>query len=219
MKGEILHYDDSAGSGQISGEDGIRYDFSRADLKQLTPVHAGMRVDFDFEGRRAFDIYVMPGSAGGMPRYAGPVEPDRGLIDYGIRCLTNNFANFSGRARRKEFWGFYLVMTLIWIVIGVVFVVLFGLTGANFENPTASGTGIFLAILAGLFGLISIIPGFAILARRLHDLGLSGWWVLAGFLVSLIPFIAVLTTIAWIVIGCLDSQPNENKYGVPPKAL
>ncbi len=41
MKGEVLHYDDNSGQGQISGADGIRYSFSRADLKQLVPISKG----------------------------------------------------------------------------------------------------------------------------------------------------------------------------------
>ena len=58
MKGEVLNYDDNSGTGQISGADGIRYSFTRADLKQLVPIGRGTRVDFDFEGKLAKDIYV-----------------------------------------------------------------------------------------------------------------------------------------------------------------
>lgn len=46
MRGTVLQYDDNAGSGYISGDDGIRYTFKRSDLQQLRPISAGMKVDF-----------------------------------------------------------------------------------------------------------------------------------------------------------------------------
>src|SRR3954470_9758297 len=113
MKGEVLNYDDNAGTGQISGADGIRYSFTRADLKQLVPIGRGTRVDFDFEGKAAKDIYIdspapaaAPASPGTVPKpgmtpYNGAIEPDLGLWGYFIRAYTAKFASFSGRARRK----------------------------------------------------------------------------------------------------------------------
>lgn len=78
---------------------------------------------------------------------------------YFIEVFTKNFANFNGRARRKEYWMFFLFNFLIAYGLQVVAMVL----GEN-------GGAIF-AIVAMLYGLASIIPSIAIAVRRMHDVG------------------------------------------------
>jgi len=122
-------------------------------------------------------------------------------MNYFIDCLTKKYACFSGRARRQEFWLFVLFNIIASIIIDVIAVALVGVTGV-----TA------FAFLGTIYNLAVLIPGFAVLFRRLHDTGRSGWWWLIGF----IPLIGIIVL---IVFCCLDSQPGENQYGPNPKGL
>ncbi len=58
--------------------------------------------------------------------------------------------------------------------------------------------------------LATIVPALAVLVRRLHDTGRTGWWALIG----LVPLVG---GIVLFVFSVLDSQPEENKYGPSPK--
>ena len=69
-----------------------------------------------------------------------------------------------------------------------------------------------MGLLTTLYSLAILIPSIAVVVRRLHDTGRSGWWLLIG----LIP---VLGSIVLIVFFVLDSEPGENAYGANPKAL
>ena len=122
-------------------------------------------------------------------------------MNYFIDCLTKKYACFSGRARRQEYWLFALFNFIAGIIIGVIAGVLVSVT-----NVTA------FAYLGSIYNLAVLIPGLAVLFRRLHDTGRSGWWWLLAF----IPFIG---WIVLIVFCCLDSQPGENQYGPNPKGL
>jgi len=108
--------------------------------------------------------------------------------------LTKRYAQFTGRARRQEYWMFLLFNVIIAVVIGFVDAVI--------------GWG----VLGFLYTLAVLIPGIAVTVRRLHDTGRTGWWILIGF-VPLIGFIIL------IIFMVLDSKPGENPYGPNPKAL
>jgi uncharacterized membrane protein YhaH (DUF805 family) len=220
MKGSVLIYDDNTGAGQISGDDGVRYSFTRSDLKQLVPVGKGTRVDFDFEGKTAHDIYVEQHQAGrggsAATPYFGEIEPDLGLWGYFTRALTAYYARFSGRARRKEFWGFYLFTTILWLVIAVVAGGI--IAAAASQSRGAPNWVAFAPALLLIIPLLAlIIPSLAITFRRFHDIGQSGWIVILLYALSLIPYVGFVTGIIIIVMCCLDSQPGENKYGPPVK--
>lgn len=113
--------------------------------------------------------------------------------------VLKNYATFSGRARRKEYWMFFLFNVLISLGLGVLDVVA-GTYSVEYE------TGFF----SGLYSLLVLIPGIAVGVRRLHDTNRSGWWIL----ISLIPLIGVIVL---FVFMCLDSQPGTNRFGVNPK--
>ncbi len=115
--------------------------------------------------------------------------------------VLNNFRNFNGRSRRKEYWMF------------VLFNIMFS-TGAmlldNFLDITWSDNS--YGPLYSFYGLIIILPNFAVLVRRLHDIGKSGWYLL----VVLIPIIGFF----WLLVLLLtDSNHGENEYGVNPKEV
>lgn len=99
------------------------------------------------------------------------------------------YVEFTGRARRKEFWIFTLVNFVISVLLTVI--------GLEF--------------IGTLFGLAILLPGIAVGVRRLHDIGKTGWWLLIGF----IPLIGLIVLIYFYVQEG-DSGPNE--YGANPKA-
>ena len=114
--------------------------------------------------------------------------------------VLKKYAQFSGRARRREYWMFYLVNVLI--VFCLVFLErLLGILQAN-------GLG----LLTGLYILLLILPTLAVGVRRLHDTGRSGWWML----LALVPIIG---PIVLFVFSVLDSEPGDNRYGPNPKAV
>lgn len=119
---------------------------------------------------------------------------ERSPIDYYVEAFRK-YATFSGRATRSEYWYFVLFNTIIFVVLG-------------FVSESFGGSG----SLAGLYGLISFIPGLALIVRRLHDVGKSGWF----FFIILIPIIGIL----WLLILYVtDSTPGANKYGPNPKGI
>lgn len=113
-----------------------------------------------------------------------------------IACVTKNYANFSARAPRSEYWLFTLFYIILSIVIGVVD----GVLGMSF-----GGYG----ILTIAFSLGLLIPSLAVAVRRLHDTDRSGWWVL----ITLIPLIGA---IVFIVFACLPGTPGDNRFGPNP---
>ena len=113
--------------------------------------------------------------------------------------VLKNYATFSGRARRKEYWMFFLFNVLISLGLGVLDVVA-GTYSVEYE------TGFFSA----LYSLLVLIPSIAVSVRRVHDTNRSGWWVV----ISLIPIIGILVL---FVFTCLDSQPGTNRFGANPK--
>ena len=125
-----------------------------------------------------------------------------------FRVLKENYVNFCGRVRRKEFWMFHLfvaIFTLLCIILdnilGTVFVIDLGTVGL-------------ISIPVGwLFFLCSIfhfLPSLSLVVRRLHDVGKSGWW----YLIGLIPIIGGVFLIVFL---CSEGDKNENKWGLNPK--
>ena len=130
-------------------------------------------------------------------------------MEWYLKVMRDNYTNFSGRARRKEYWMFSLVYVIILTgctvldnVLGTVFMMDAGPLG-----EISMGYGWAYTIC----GLLHFIPGMALGVRRLHDLGKSGWF----YLILLIPFIGV----AWLlIIFCFEGKKEDNKYGPNPKA-
>ena len=117
-----------------------------------------------------------------------------------IQALKNSF-NFSGRARRSEYWFFALFNFLV--AVGLT---IFDMMIGSFSDGSSFG------LLSGLYTLFMIIPNLSLTFRRLHDIGRSAWWILFG----MIPIIGAITLLVFMF---LDSEPSENQYGPNPKAL
>jgi uncharacterized membrane protein YhaH (DUF805 family) len=108
-------------------------------------------------------------------------------------AVLKNYASFSGRARRTEYWMFSLFNVIIAIVLNVISLAIQQ-----------------VSILGTIYGLAVLIPGLAVGVRRLHDTGRSGWWLLIG----LVPLIGAIVL---IVFMATDGEPGDNAYGPNPK--
>lgn len=113
--------------------------------------------------------------------------------------VIRNYVNFSGRARRKEFWMFVLFAFLFSVAAGIIDNTL----GTTDETGT---TGVF----SGLFGLFLLLPSLAVSARRLQDTGKSGFWLFL-YLIPVIGFIVIL------IFCILPGNEGRNKFGPDPK--
>ena len=124
-----------------------------------------------------------------------------------IKCLKH-YADFSGRARRTEYWMFVLFNMIFAFAWSFSLMLVFVLTnGTERDTNVYSYTGLIINLC---YSIVLMLPGMAVAVRRLHDIGKSGWMIL----VSLIPIIGGL----WLLILMLtDSQPEENQYGPNPK--
>ncbi|MER6192195.1 DUF805 domain-containing protein [Streptomyces cyaneofuscatus] len=107
-------------------------------------------------------------------------------------AVLKNYAGFSGRARRKEYWMF----TLISFVISLVLSIIGNLIGADF--------------LSYIYAVAILIPTLAVAVRRLHDTSRSGWWLLIG-LIPLVGFIILIVFLA------SEGKQEPNQYGTNPK--
>jgi len=114
--------------------------------------------------------------------------------------VLKNYANFSGRAQRKEYWYFNLLSLIIAGVLGVV--------DAAMGNPAVTENGV--GPIGMIYILLTMLPAIAVTVRRLHDISRSGWWILIG----LVPLIGIIVL---IIFAAQDSDPNENEYGQNPK--
>jgi uncharacterized membrane protein YhaH (DUF805 family) len=115
--------------------------------------------------------------------------------------VLKKYAVFNGRARRKEYWLFFLFNIIISIVLGIID----GIVGT-------SGAVGSLGLLGCIYTLAVLIPGIAVAVRRLHDTSRSGWWILIG----LIPIIGAIVLIVFMV---QDGKPGENQFGKNPKEV
>lgn len=118
------------------------------------------------------------------------------------------YTDFSGRARRTEYWMFVL-FNLIFAFVAMGIDNVLGIT-FKFSGMDGEPLPIFYGWIYVLYALFVLIPGLAVLVRRLHDVGKSGWMIL----ILLIPAVGAI----WLlVLACMDSQSGSNKWGPNPK--
>ena len=126
-------------------------------------------------------------------------------MEWYIKVLKN-YANFEGRARRKEYWMF----TLINVIIYIAFMIFMSVIGVIFELGVIILT--LLPVISGLYTLAILVPSLAVSVRRLHDIGKSGWFIL----ISLIPIVGSIILLVW---ACQEGMPEANEYGENPKLV
>lgn len=119
-----------------------------------------------------------------------------------IKSVFNKYSDFSSRARRSEYWYWQLFVILVYLVLCIPFII-----AAATDTPA-------LAIVSGVlilcFILAIIIPSLAVVARRLHDTGRSGWY----YFMSFIPFVGGIILLIYTVE---DSHTGVNQWGSNPK--
>ncbi|MFJ4962542.1 Inner membrane protein YhaI [Streptomyces sp. ADI96-02] len=106
--------------------------------------------------------------------------------------VLKNYAGFSGRARRKEYWMFVLFNFIIAVVLSAI------------------GMAIDTQIPYVIYIVAIFIPSLAVFVRRLHDTGRSGWWILISF----VPLVGAIVLLVFVASA---GKPETNEYGVNPK--
>jgi uncharacterized membrane protein YhaH (DUF805 family) len=135
-----------------------------------------------------------------------------------------NYAKFTGRARRKEYWMFVL-FSGIFTVVALILDSVLGLNSRT--NP--------YGVIYRVYVLFALVPSLALFVRRLHDVGRSGWFFLIVLIPSyafanafhelrggwacLVTLIPLLGGIWLLILMCMDGQPGDNKYGPNPKGV
>ena len=120
-------------------------------------------------------------------------------LDWATRPLKK-YADFSGRAPRAEYWWFYLLI-IVGYVIATILDSMLGL------GQTVGPYGVLMCV----FALAILIPSIAAGIRRLHDTDHSGWWLLIG----LVPLIGAIVLIVYFVT---QGTQGPNRYGEDPYA-
>jgi uncharacterized membrane protein YhaH (DUF805 family) len=225
VRGEVLTYDDASGTGLISGDDGARYSFTRADLQQLTPVSAGAKVDFvviDGAAAQVFLIAPAQASTTAQPLSGGGINA---RIDW--RTL---FFDATGRIGQRDYWIGIAALFVVNLVLG------------------------WLPLVGTIVSLVAIYAGVCVSSKRLHDMGRSGWLAAIPFGVTLaatvmsaisvagmmgaaaydnglgmaagLGTLAILWPLAFLInlgfviwLGITAGQPDDNLYGPPPAPL
>lgn len=122
--------------------------------------------------------------------------------------VLKKYAEFDGRARRKEYWMFALFNCIVYFGYCILAVLAVAALGRNIQPAVA----LLAFVPLWLYALAVFIPSLAVTVRRLHDTGRSGWW----FLISLVPFVGGIILLVFV---CTDSQPGPNMFGPNPKGV
>ena len=138
-----------------------------------------------------------------------------------IEAITHGFSNyatFSGRAPRSQFWWWYLFIVIVYAIANVGDSLIgWGVGKTTYEFTLndqvnvyeSPGVG-FLFIIAWL---VLLLPTLAVMARRLHDTDRSGWWILWGYLLAIVCCIGfIILLVFWLQRG----TAGDNKYGADP---
>jgi len=162
------------------------------------------------------------------------------MVEATKTCFRKYF-DFTGRARRSEYWWFYLFATVGGIILGLADMAIFGIP---FGGPVTTESSslwsiIFSSPLADIFSVLTLIPIISAGARRLHDTGRSGFYQLIpiiplvllgvafgastsgadmpGFLLPVLGIVSLIVLILFIVWLATDGHKEENRFGPSPK--
>jgi uncharacterized membrane protein YhaH (DUF805 family) len=121
-----------------------------------------------------------------------------------VKSFWSNYTMFKGRSRRTEYWFIQLFLIITNLAAAAIDL---ALMEGDVDRFIANGGG---GIVGLIWILVTILPALAVLVRRLHDTGRSGWWALIG----LVPLVG---GVVLFVFSVLDSTAGENQYGTPVK--
>lgn len=126
-------------------------------------------------------------------------------MNWYLDVLKNNYANFEGRARRKEYWMFTLFNAIVFCAL----IILISISMDSYTGEIGS-IGYIASVILLIYSLGIIVPSIAVTIRRLHDIDKSGWW----YLISFVPFGGIIL----FVFSILDGTQGNNRFGPDPKA-
>lgn len=202
MKGQVLDFSIQSNSGIILGEDHSRYNFSGSEWRDAKAPIRGDHVDFVSDGAgNALQVYRGLQQSNPISNLTDQLdkisdqnksEEKFTIVDWTVKVLKN-YANFTGRARRKEYWFYTLALIIALIIVSVV------------DRILGTDPLLYLIVALGTF-----VPSLAVGVRRLHDIGRSGWW----YLICLIPLIGAIILIIWFAT---ETQRENNQWGKPTK--
>ena len=122
-----------------------------------------------------------------------------------VKSFWSHYSKFKGRSCRSEYWWIQLFLVLTNLAVAAIDL---ALMDGDVDRFIANGGG---GIVGLIWILVTIVPALAVLVRRLHDTGKTGWWALIGF-------IPLAGAIVLLVFTVLDSDAGENKFGLSPKS-
>lgn len=165
-----------------------------------------------------YEPYGMaPYGPGPYAGYPGPGQSrPRPAVGFGqaVRLYFKNYAVFSGRASRSEYWYAFLFNALIGVVFGVVLGVMGGaamfamLDDYNYTMDPALEAGlIVISVAYGVYALATLVPNLAIGSRRLHDSGKPGLLMLL-YLAAFVPYVGWVASIVLIVFMAQAPDPT-----------
>ena len=168
--------------------------------------------------------------------------PAKSLWQYFVEAYTQNYFNFKGRARRREYWGIWLFNSLVTVAINLI--------GGLFPDADRGlfSMNLTWSVICTLWYIISFFPQASAIVRRLHDKGYSGKWYLGVFFLSLIylpllflggisllmggeqsngllilfglvSLLFLVLVVFIFILLLLDGDKTENKYGPSPKYM
>ena len=172
--------------------------------------------------------------------------PAKSLWQYFVESYTQNYFNFKGRARRREYWGIWLFNNLIALAISVIGRLLSDTDAGVFSM--LSSMNLTWTVISVLWSIVGFFPQASATVRRLHDKGYSGKWYLGVFFLSvvfvtlsfvvgfsllmngrqsngmlvlfgLIGLLFIVLAIFIFILLLLDGDKTENKYGPSPKYM
>ncbi|WP_296665621.1 DUF805 domain-containing protein [Demequina sp.] len=121
----------------------------------------------------------------------------------GYQTALSKYAQFSGRSRRTEYWGFVLINTIIILALELVAI----LAGRDADGAFTVVGWIFIAAIV-VYSLFVLIPAIALSWRRYQDIGWAGAVSIVGWIIPLLTFI----------VAFIPGNPGANQYGPDPKA-
>ncbi len=134
-----------------------------------------------------------------------------------IATCFGKYASFTGRARRSEFWWFWLFNLIVTVILNIIdnavgWIVDLGSETINTGNGVVTFANGDIGALSTIWFLVILLPFLSVTIRRLHDTDRSGWW----WWIWLVPCVGPIVLLVFML---LDSTPGDNRFGANPKGF
>ena len=153
------------------------------------------------------------------------------MLDFGeaVRRFYGNYTNAEGRAQRSAYWWVQLYQAIIITVLAIVllmadgglelietFVEIQDVDELSAQWAGLGASGKFAVYVIGIFSLVNFLPGVMIAIRRFHDLGQTGWLVLAFLIIGMLPIIGTVSGFVNFIWFAYPGTQGPNQYGPDP---